>query len=394
MLDQTEAVQSLASGHPFVGVLDADDATRALAIQRVSRSATAGQALLIRVGNPRRAPFTLERLREGLADARGDRAADAGIRRLCHPRHGERRIVLIIEQAETLVMAALVALQSAALEAATSAHPLQIVFAGTPAFLLRLRRPELSVMRYTLEPDLDDVVPTGSLAALLVPEEAAVEADAAPAPPRLPEDLVFAAGRGVRSKAEPMEGASATVAFMPPGRGPRLWPALLLAGAVLAGVGGWWLWPEERAAGPAAVAGATPAADAFTGSGEAAPTVVAGLTPMAVPAPGEAVAVAVAAAEPTPEKPPDPVVVAGGGPETPAPISAPGSIEGPAAPVPTPEHKMARLRQEFDAFLARSDHVAGTLGDAQRQALFDQFLQWRARASLRRQAEPATMRGR
>ncbi len=94
-------------------------------------------ARVIRVGNPLRAPLTIERIliQTGLVEAGllTDEEADQAMQQLFRRNDGDRTL-LVIEQAETLSQAALQTLARLAHGSAGQATLLRIVFVAEPAF--------------------------------------------------------------------------------------------------------------------------------------------------------------------------------------------------------------------------------------------------------------------
>ena len=145
-------------------------------------------ARVIRVGNPLRAPLTIERIliQTGLVEAGllTDEEAGQAMQQLLHRDDGARTL-LVIEQAETLSQAALQALTrlAPARVSASQAALLRIVFVGEPAFAgLVLATPDTELIR--------DALPEPPAAVSLV-DIRSVEPDvdeepSAPAPPFLP----------------------------------------------------------------------------------------------------------------------------------------------------------------------------------------------------------------
>ena len=113
-------------------------------------------ARVIRVGNPLRAPLTIERIliQTGLVEAGllTDEEADQAMQQLLRQDDGDRTL-LIIEQAETLSQAALQTLArlAPAHQPASQAALLRIVFVAEPAFAgLVLATPDTELIRDAL----------------------------------------------------------------------------------------------------------------------------------------------------------------------------------------------------------------------------------------------------
>ena len=123
-------------------------------------------ARVIRVGNPLRAPLTIERIliQTGLVEAGllTDEEADQAMQQLLRQDDGEQTL-LVIEQAETLSQAALQTLTRLALayRSAGQAALLRIVFVAEPAFAgLVLATPDTELIR--------DALPESPMAVSLV----------------------------------------------------------------------------------------------------------------------------------------------------------------------------------------------------------------------------------
>ena len=207
-------------------------------------------ARVIRVGNPLRAPLTIERIliQTGLVEAGllTDEEADQAMQQLLRQEDGDRTL-LIIEQAETLSQAALQTLArlAPAHRSASQAALLRIVFVGEPAFAgLVLATPDTELIRDALpeppaavslvdiqsaEPDLDEepstTVPPFSPAGMAgVPGEAPAE----------PASWFQVLSTGMET-VPPMEQAPVPV---PRPAGPRSWQVFwLLLLFFLAGAG-------------------------------------------------------------------------------------------------------------------------------------------------------------
>ncbi len=121
--------------------------------------------------------------------------------------------------------------------------------------------------------------------------------------------------------------------------------------------------------------GTTPSASAAPTPPAAPPPAVATAGPNpAAPAPGTAPSVNVA---PTPATPPGAIATAG-----PTPPAAPAAPEASTDASTNPSRgaaSLAGLRKDFDAFLARAGTDTAVLTDAQKRALFAQYLAWRTR---------------
>ena len=279
---------------------------------------------IVRLGNPLRQRLTLRRLllQISILDERSE-SDEAAIANVLGRSWGEEsHVVLVIEQADSLAPDAAQFLAALARSFQGRAPSLHVVFAGS-----------LAVM------DLDlDAAPPG--------------------PPRAGRTLPESAPSSV---AIPQPPTAAWPASPPQQPAPRRWKRFGLIAAVLALclLAGAALTVGPSLRGRPAAAGqdggtAMPKADAAPAPGPVEPT--AGPTPAAPPILPPAAAVT---PEPTPE---------------------PASESNPAlnAPAFTGEDT-ARLRKDFNRFLTRSGRSRTALTGAQREALFNDYLQWRAR---------------
>ena len=136
--DHDRAVASVRSGQPFTSVLVEDAGRRASALDALISAVADLETRFVRVGNPLRAPLTMERLLIQASGAdgellHGDDPA-ALTRLLATPQGDEARVILVVEQAETLDPVALATLQSMAPHFSDRRPRLQVIFSGAPAF--------------------------------------------------------------------------------------------------------------------------------------------------------------------------------------------------------------------------------------------------------------------
>ena len=311
----------------------------------------------------------------------------------------EERVVLLIEQAHMLHPKMLHALQAMAPHLTQDGEPaLQVTFVGRPAFRARLDGEDMATLRETLnfqahpptlgaqaasrfaKPDVtarqrvvfpdpcgaDDSPERG--ASVPIPNAARpLEARAgAPGEPDVPSAAAMpgtakrADGRGGAGQRGPTRAQLSAPLSEPSAAEPFKTPvrALRRGGILL-----------RLVLMPAAVAGVAGAA--YTGLHR--------LFYRDVPARPVASAVTPAAPQAAPSSsalaPSVPV------PATPAPSPEVGDRSAPsAAPaVPPPTAPSARLRQDFDDFVASSGRKGAALSGAQRGVLFGEYLDWRSR---------------
>ena len=337
------ALEAVRAGAPLSALVIEDRGELQAALHHVLDGVPAGTRVL-RVGNPLRAPLTLARVLIQLAGAESDLPSgdDAGLvlKTVMQQQGDAARVLLCIEQAETLHAAGLLDFLAAAQPFMTAPVPLQILFSGGGGFAAVLAHDGMEALRGALgfdaaAPDAPAPRPLSvDTAPALVPAPPPANAVApAPPPPDVspvqPDPLIARFSREI----EPPASARR-----------RVLRSLLLAALLLAVVG------------------------VALGAGmrllfyrDILPQ--RGLPPLDLPT-----------APPAPAPAPAPAPVAAPLPlPPPAPTPAPPPAPAPAAADP------ARLRREFDAFLRQQGANAATLTDAQRAALFNEFLDWRAR---------------
>ncbi len=293
------------------------------------------------VANPLAAPLTLLRIMfqvhgEGMEVDPEDAAAI--LKTLIAQGEREGRVVLVIQDAETLDQEALLWLQHLVTSMDPAYAPLSILFVGSSAFLAELEDDRFAGLRR----DLINV----SLDASPDPV-ASTQIEIPPAPAAMPE-----------AATSPSIGAPADGIVSPrirrPGSSRLYWAvgatAFLAAIAVTSSV-------LHRNADEPAGAFVSPQPETGTPAGPTSPT--------SLPAPGDAAAIppAVVPAEPVPA------------PAAKAPDSDPAA--------PSPSQLAERVRQDFDAFLDRAGRDTAQLTAAQRQALFREYLEWRRQSALK-----------
>lgn len=166
-------------GAPHVTVLLGSGPKHEEAVRSLLATLAPG-ARIIRVGNPLRSPLTIERvLIQGGQPEVGllaDDAAEEAMQRLCIRREGESRVVLVIDQAETLSASAIRVLSRLVAPggrpSAGMAALLHVVFVGLPSFKQLLRDKAAAAIRDALGNRGD-----------LLPDQASSTSDDAPPPP-------------------------------------------------------------------------------------------------------------------------------------------------------------------------------------------------------------------
>lgn len=308
-------------------------------------------------------PLTLSQIVEEIgANHRGAPRADDDeliVRVLATRTHGESQVVLLLEQAELLPLPTLAFLQVALTVFGTRTPRLQLLFVGHPKFLHLIDRDELTPLRDRLGPVVRVQAPlAGPDRGAAVPRRVELGGTAAKrravagsnrrrwlftAVPTLLLAVVAAilgtdwyatARRPTQALIAPTPPAQSDPALAPapPGNAPPYAPAV----------------PPRGAGAEAALAPSSPEADAAT-----------------VPPPAP------------PSREPDVAAL-------PAPQPPPTSREPEvAAPPPPPERRalpsseqLARLRGEFDRFLAQTEWGSKKLSENERSRLFNEYLRW------------------
>ncbi len=435
-MEGTGSLAGADASSPLVGRLDApffallleDDHERTAALSVLLARLSGAETRVIRVGNPLRSPLTLDRILIQVAGPEGEvfTGDDARllVRAIAARQGQETRVVLLIEQAETLHPKVLRSLQAMApYFAEPEQATLQVVFVGRPAFRALLGGDELAPLREALQISLPAPEPATANALPLppppptpaVPEVVAIlrtqyaagpDVPAKRAPPApnpgllrplgvpvaVPGELEIPSPTGrdgttspggahrradkpaVRvepvfaPRSEPPSGpstATPALSHVPRRRALLLRAALALAvlagaaGAAYVGLRG--LFYRDVPARP--VLGAV--------------TPVAPQSPPTPSTPAASAPAPPAATTPAVVTPPPP---ASSLPTPPIPPAAPVTSAPPASSATTAPStdQAARLRRDFDAFLAGSGRSAAALSPAQRSALFDEFLAWRS----------------
>ncbi len=141
----------LPEGPRCAAIIAADPALRVSGLQAAATSLAEAGPASVRVGNPLSSPLTLRRILFQIdLDGGGDEAEvddEARLARLLEERRGAQdRIVLVVEQADTLNPAALLSLQ----RLAGTPGALQVLFVGAPAFWALLDDAGLAPLRRAL----------------------------------------------------------------------------------------------------------------------------------------------------------------------------------------------------------------------------------------------------
>lgn len=155
------ALAKLRAREPFATILAYDPAARTDALEGAWQALQRNGAHIVRVGNPLRTPLTLERLVIQLAgfqpELGGD--TDAVMRAVLNQMHaGRDRVVISVEQADTLNPLALLLLDQITRPQVAGGKAPQVLFSGTPAFAQCLGHPLLDRMRDVLGMGSADVV--------------------------------------------------------------------------------------------------------------------------------------------------------------------------------------------------------------------------------------------
>jgi hypothetical protein len=363
--------EALREGERLIALTGENGPQRAAAVASVVASPDINA---ICVANPLPAPLSLPRIMfqinvEGMAIGPDD--AVAVIKTLIAHNGGGRRIVLVIQDAETLDQEALQSLQDMAADPAYAA--LSILFVGKPGFLERIGDGRLARLQDALVNVAVDAGPRTASPEIEIPRAPA-------APPEKVAVLPTATGMVVRHVP------------VPP-RTRRRWAvgaAAFLAVGALAGLV--WTHGTERQAAPQPAGPDMPPPI----QPEAAATMTPAPPLPATPAPAPPASPAQAPAPETQASQPPPLAaaqpVAPPPPLQPPPLQPPplppqvAALPGSGAGDSTPAQAVERLRQDFNAFLDHAGQDTEHLTDAQRQALFREYLAWRRQQAAKPEA--------
>lgn len=158
------ALIKLRSREPFAAILAYDEAARQTALATALEGLERGGAYVVRIANPLRTPLTIERILIQLAGFRSEpletEDTDRLMRALIARLHtGRERLVLSVEQADTLHPLALILLDQIARPLAPGGPAPQVLLVGTPAFARILGHPLLARMRSVLGMGTPDASP-------------------------------------------------------------------------------------------------------------------------------------------------------------------------------------------------------------------------------------------
>lgn len=178
------ALQSLRAQEPFAAILVYDASARAIALETALTGLQRLDTHVVRVCNPLRTPLTMERVLIQVAGFHTDLTmgedTDTLMRTVIgHLQPGHKRLVVSVEQAETLHPLALILLDQIARPLEPGGQSPQILLTGTPAFTCILGHPLLDRMRAVLRMGTPD-------ATLPPAEQLLVPAGAAMAPVPMP----------------------------------------------------------------------------------------------------------------------------------------------------------------------------------------------------------------
>jgi hypothetical protein len=406
-MQRPSTLHRIDARRPFTALLLEDDQERAAAVSALLSRLARPEVRVIRMGGPSpRSRPTLERILIQVAGLDGKVLSGDNahliVRAVAKRQRQEERVVLLIEQAHTLHPKMLHALQAMGPHLTQDGEPtLQVTFVGRPAFRARLDGEDMASLREALgfqtnpptpgpqtaspfaEPDVaarQRVVFPDPCCADSLPERGAsahipnaarpLEAKAGapgeldvPSAAALPRSAKPADGRGGPGHREPMRAQLSAPLLTPSAAELSKAPVRTLQrGGILL----------RLMLMPATVAIMTGAA--YTGLHRLfyrdvpARPVASVVTPVAPQAASSATAPAPSIPVPSTPTPPPALQ------DKTAPSAAP-ALPPPAAP-------SARLRQDFDDFLANSRRNGATLSEAQRSVLFGEYLDWRSQNNL------------
>ena len=150
-----EAAAAIEAGHPFTLLLDDDEQARSAALAAVLDVVGRGRTRVVRATNPLRAPLTLERLLIQVIEGFSEHAPADNVtlmRRIARGRDGERRVILVIERAETLHPEVLHALAETSDDFLAADPKLQVLFCGQKRFQRLFEDPHESPAAPIFEP--------------------------------------------------------------------------------------------------------------------------------------------------------------------------------------------------------------------------------------------------
>lgn len=149
------ALDQLRARAPFAAILVYDANARAIALETALAGLQRLDTQIVRVANPLRTPLTMERVLIQVAGFKTDVAIgedrETVMRTVIgHLQPGHKRLIVSVEQAETLHPMALILLDQIARPLDPGGPSPQILLTGTPAFTHNLGHPLLDRMRSVL----------------------------------------------------------------------------------------------------------------------------------------------------------------------------------------------------------------------------------------------------
>ena len=177
------AVASLQAGHPFSLLLAENDEQRAEELEATLDLVDDGSTRVVVATNPLRARLTLERLLLQVIPGGPEALEGDGptlVRRIAQRRGDETRVILVVEQAETLHPEVMYFFGQAAAYFPDAEPRLQVLFVGRPEFRAVLNAPDALMDAHTAQ--LDAYRPVEPEMAFATPE---IDYQAMP-PSRLP----------------------------------------------------------------------------------------------------------------------------------------------------------------------------------------------------------------
>lgn len=366
---QTALAEAVASGSKIIFVPVDDESDRAAAgLAAVSAAADCRDARVVRVGNPLRAPLTLHRL---LFQLDSDSALSAegyelmSLEAACAPSIRGGRTVLVVEQAETLDPSALQRLKRVAC--------LQMILVGREADLSARLRAILTEPDDQWDDEFGDASeaipgPQPSIAPGLAPaaenREIVLFVPPALGPITLRMRAAEAIGRLLRLPQQAFWFGFSIVAA-----GATIVAVMVLVSTPVE-------WPGQPSIQSALADVVLPGRDARAASqpaslGESSvPTAT--QPPTNQPSPEMSVRPAITASAPATDPGPSSALA-------PVPLESPLPVAQAPSSIRTPDEQ-AKLKQEFDAFLRKSGPTTATLTKRERDALFEQYMDWRGKS--------------
>lgn len=168
------ALDQLRAREPFAAILVYDATARAMALETALAGLQRLDTYVVRVANPLRTPLTMERVLIQVAGFKTDvtigEDRDTVMRTVIgHLQPGHKRLIVSVEQAETLHPMALILLDQIARPLEPGGPSPQILLTGTPAFTHNLGHPLLDRMRSVLGMGTPDATPPPAPEQLVAP---------------------------------------------------------------------------------------------------------------------------------------------------------------------------------------------------------------------------------